>query len=123
MRDGTPVTPPLETGTSSTSSVSPENLADMHWASDEILGPLFSAGDQANDRLFELNSQLRLERIARSRRDEAHHRKVSQLRLICSDGVVVSAGIGSGALDPAFLAALVALRSWIKRYVLQHERS
>jgi hypothetical protein len=123
MRNGTPFIPVLETRASAISSVLPENLADPHWANDEIHGSLFLARDQANDRLIEINSQLRRDRIARSRRDETLHHKLGRPRLVCADGNIVSAENEPGALDLAYLAALVALCSWIETYAVHCEES
>jgi len=116
MRNGKPVTLLLESRTVARSSIRPENLVDMDWASDEMLEAIFSIGDQSSDLLCEINSQLRLNRIARSRRNDARHRKSSYLRLACSDGNVVSARDQAEALDAECLAVLTALRSLIGRY-------
>jgi hypothetical protein len=121
MRNGAPVTPALETQTRATLPAMPENPADLSWTNDENHGQLFFARDQENDRLFEINSQLRRDRIARSRRDDALYRKLSQPRLVCADGNIVGAGNEPSASDLAYLAALVALCSWIERCAVYQE--
>jgi hypothetical protein len=119
MRNGTPFNHACEMQTTAIPLTLLEDWADLNWANDEIQGSLFCDRDKANELLLEISSELRLGRIARSRRDGTHLRTASAastLRLVCVDGKFVNALNEPGTLDQACLATVAALRAWMDEY-------
>jgi hypothetical protein len=121
MRNGTPFNHACEMQTTATPITLLEDLADLNWGTDEIQGPLFSERDRANELLLAISSELRLGRIARSRRDGARLRRasaVSTLRLVCVDGKFVNALNEPGAMDQAYSSTVAALCAWMDKHRL-----
>ena len=88
------------------------------WTNAEIPQSLFCNSTKANELLFEITSELRLGRTARSRREGDRLQKlraVSHLRLVCVDGVVVIAPNESGALAQEPVVEVATLRAWLDK--------
>jgi hypothetical protein len=121
MRNGTPLNHACEMHATATPITRLEDLADLNWANDETQGSLFCDRDKANELLLEISSELRLGRIARSRRDGARLRRASAastLRLVCVDGKFVNALNEPGALDQAYSTTVAAMWAWMDKHRL-----
>jgi hypothetical protein len=117
MRNGTPFTPVSEIPAHAIPDTPPENPENLDWAVSEIPQSRCCENDTEIQLLLEINSQLRLDRIARSR-DRACLGKASaasNLQLVCIDGEIVSSPYELSASDEAYLAVVAALRGWIGR--------
>jgi hypothetical protein len=119
MKSGMFVMPTRETKGVSIFVTPPGNPQDLGSTNVESPQSLFCDSDRVNKLLFEVNLELRLGRIARSRREGACFEKtraVNYLWLVCVDGEAVDAPNQHCAVDREYLAEVAALRAWLDAF-------